>query len=83
MKIEPFDDGSRLMARAAPKVAPQTRAQQIRTSSNPYLNAVAKNVLRDKIGSEDHLHDKKIFYFDDGSFLTFEVSYMAIEDGRE
>lgn len=60
-----------------------TKAQTIRQSANPYLGAVAQNVYREVKGSEDHLADKKVFYFDDGSFLTFEVAYLAVEDGIE
>ncbi len=83
MNIEPFDDGTRLMAKAMPKqaAAPQTEKQRILATSNPYLAAVARCVYRTKADSEDHLHDKKIFHFEDGSLLTFEVSYTAVEDG--
>jgi hypothetical protein len=85
MRIEPFDDGTRLMARAAKKTQqpaePITEAQRVRAMPNPYLAAVARQIRRELIGSKDHLHDKKIFHFEDGSFLTFEVSYMAVEDG--
>lgn len=83
MNIEPFDDGTRLMAKALPKnAAPfQTEKHRILAMPNPYLAAVARCVYRTKVDSEDHLHDKKIFHFEDGSFLTFEVSYMAVEDG--
>lgn len=83
MKIEPFDDGTRLMAKAACKIKPMTEAQQIRASANPYQQAVAKCEYRNVRDSEDHLHDRKIFHFEDGSFLTFEVAYTAIEDGKE
>lgn len=81
MKIEAFDDGTRLMAKGACKVGPMTEAQQIRKMDNPYLRAVARNVRRQIVDSGDHLHDKKIFHFEDGSFLAFEVSYTAVEDG--
>lgn len=60
-----------------------TIAQQIRKAANPYLDAVARNVYRGCKASEGHLSDKKIFYFEDGSFLTFQVSYMAVDDGIE
>ena len=83
MKIEPFDDGTRLMAKAACKIKSMTEAQQIRASANPYQQAVAKCAYRQPIDSSDHLHDRKIFHFEDGSFLTFEVVYTAIEDGKE
>jgi hypothetical protein len=81
MKIESFDDGTRLMAKGVSKVGPLTVAQQIRKLSNPYLAAVARCAYRRICDSEDHLADKKIFHFADGSFLTFEVSYTAVEDG--
>lgn len=81
MIIEPFDDGSRLMAKAQPRAKSLTEAQRIRAMSNPYLSAVARNIHREIKDSIDHLRDKKIFHFEDGSFLTFEVSYMAIDDG--
>lgn len=58
-----------------------TEAQSVRRSSNPYLAAVASHVYRTGVDSEGHLNDKKIFYFEDGSFVTFEVAYAAVEDG--
>ena len=97
MNIEPFDNGERLMAKAAPKkVAAQktaeqkavpkpevrlTEAQRILAMPNPYLAAVARCVYRSKVDSEDHLADKKVFYFEDHSSLPFAVTYTAIEDG--
>lgn len=60
-----------------------TIAQSIRRSSNPYLAAVTANVLREVKNSEGHLHDKKVFYFEDKSFLVFEVAYTAVEDGTD
>lgn len=60
-----------------------TIAQSIRRSSNPYLAAVTSNVLREVQNSQGHLHDKKIFYFEDKSFLVFEVAYSAVEDGTD
>lgn len=54
-----------------------TIAQCIRRSSDPYRAAVTSFSRRDV----PHGGNKKIFYFEDGSFLTFEVSYTAIEDG--
>lgn len=82
MRIEPFDDGSKLMAKATNKpVAKPTQAQRVRALPNPYLAAVARCVYRQPLDSECHLSDKKIFHFEDGSFLTFEVTYTAVEDG--
>lgn len=60
----------------------RTRAQKARTSENPYLSAVASCIRREVLPSENHLNDRKVFHFDDGSFLAFSVSYSAIEDGR-
>lgn len=50
-----------------------TIAQEVRQKPNPYLAAVARAAYREVRQSEEHLHDKKIFHFEDGSFLTFEV----------
>lgn len=65
------------------ETAKLTIAQSIRRSSNPYLAAVTANVLREVKNSEGHLHDKKVFYFEDKSFLVFEVAYTAVEDGTD
>lgn len=85
MTFEPFDDGTRLMEKGRCKVGVLTIAQQIRAMGNPYLRSIASpyQVRRQIIDSADHLTDKKVFYFEDGSYLTFEVSYMAVEDGKE
>lgn len=77
MKIEAFDGEARLFAKAAHK----TEAQKARESANPYLTAIKTQVLREVQTSADHLTDRKIFYFADKSFLVFEVSYAAVEDG--
>ena len=54
-----------------------TIAQSIRRSSDPYRAAVTSFSRRDvPHGSKHH-----VYYFEDGSFLTFEVSYMPVEDG--
>ena len=60
-----------------------TIAQSIRRSSNPYRAAVTSFSRREIIRSDDGGNDKKIFHFEDGSFLTFDVTYTAIEDGSE
>lgn len=83
MTFEPFDDGTRLMEKGRCKVGALTIAQQVRKTSNPYLKAVALNIRRQIVDSNNHLTDKKIFHFSDGSFLTFEVCYMAVEDGAQ
>lgn len=77
MKIEAFDGEARLFAKAAHK----TEAQKAKESANPYLTAIKLQVLREVQPSADHLTDRKIFHFADGSFLVFEVSYKAAEDG--
>lgn len=52
-------------------------AQSIRRSSDPHHAAATSFSRRDiPHGSRHHF-----YYFEDGSFLTFEVSYMAVEDG--
>lgn len=54
-----------------------TIAQSIRRSSDPYHAAIAAFSRRDiPHGSKHHT-----YYFEDESFLTFEVSYMPVEDG--
>ena len=59
-------------------IPPQlTIAQSIRRSSDPHHAAITSFTRRDC----PHGQNKQTFYFEDGSFLTFEVSYTAIEDG--
>lgn len=75
-----FSDGTRerrqaVSAKSDPKHL--NIAQSIRRSSDPYRAAVASFTRRDC----PHGQNKHIYYFEDGSFLTFEVSYTAIEDG--
>ena len=54
-----------------------TIAQSIRRSSDPYRAAVTSFSRRDvPHGSKYHT-----YYFEDGSFLTFEVLYTVVEDG--
>lgn len=58
--------------------APQlTIAQSIRRSSDPHHAAVTSFTRRDVPPGQN----KHTYYFEDGSFLTFEVTYTAIEDG--
>jgi len=52
-------------------------AQCIRRSSDPYRAAVKSFTRRDC----PHNSTRHVYYFEDGSFLTFEVSYMPVEDG--
>ena len=54
-----------------------TIAQCIRRSSDPYRASIASFSRRDC----PHGQNKQTFYFEDGSFLTFAVTYTAIEDG--
>jgi hypothetical protein len=64
-------------------VKPRNIAQSIRKSSNPYLAAITANIRREVKPSVDHRGDTKVFYFEDGSFLTFAVAYEAIADGTD
>lgn len=59
-----------------------TTAKRIRVMANPYLSSVARCVRRNVVDSEDHLHDKRIFHFEDGSFLMFDVTYAVAKDGE-
>lgn len=77
MNTQPFDDGNRRSV----TIKPRTMAQSIRRSSDPYRAAITSFIRREVIRSDDGQSDKKIFHFEDGSFLTFMVSYSAIEDG--
>lgn len=79
MNTEKFSDGKRDRRQAvAVKTSPEqlTIAQSIRRSSNPHHAAITSFTRR-----EAPNHGQRIYYFEDGSFLTFEVSYMAVEDG--
>jgi len=59
-------------------ITPQlTIAQSIRRSSDPYQAAVASFTRREV----PHGQSKHTYYFEDRSFLTFEVTYTAVEDG--
>lgn len=60
-----------------PDSSPVNEAQRIRAMANPYLSAVARCAYRNVVDSEDHLHDKKVFHFEDGSILTFKVAYTV------
>lgn len=62
-------------------IKPRNIAQSIRRSSAPYQAAITSFIRREIIRSDDGQSDKKIFHFEDGSFLTFMVSYAAIDDG--
>lgn len=53
-----------------------TIAQSIRRSSDPHHAAITSFTRR-----EIPHNGLRIYYFEDGSFLTFEVSYTAVEDG--
>lgn len=79
MNPEVFGDGTRDRRQTSTKVkAPNlTIAQSIRRSSDPHRAAITSFTRRDV----PHGQNKQVFYFEDGSFLTFEISYMAVEDG--
>jgi hypothetical protein len=47
------------------------------------LAAITANIRREVKPSVDHRGDTKVFYFEDGSFLTFAVAYEAIADGTD
>lgn len=83
MTFEPFDDGTRLMEKGRCKVGALTIADQIKNMPNPYLKAIACQIRRQIIDSSDHLTDKKVFYFSDGSALAFGVSYHVVEVFKE
>lgn len=80
MHTQVFGNGTRTDRRqpASALVSPQlTIAQSIRRSSNPHHAAVTSFIRREC----PHGHNIHTYYFEDGSFLAFEVSYMAVEDG--
>ncbi len=60
-----------------------TIAQQVRQAPNPYKAAIARLIRRELIDSGDHLTDKKVIHFEDGSALAFAVSYHPLEDWQE
>lgn len=80
MNNDKFSDGRRLMVQPR-TVKARTIAQSIRCSSDPYRASITSFIRREVIRTDDGQNDKKIFHFEDGSFLTFEVSYTAVEDG--
>jgi hypothetical protein len=55
----------------------RTIAQSIRWCRDPHRAAITSFTRRDC----PHGQNKHTYYFEDGSFLTFEVSYLAVEDG--
>lgn len=78
--VEKFSDGTRFDRRQESSQLADghlTIAQSIRRSSNPHHAAITSFNRRDC----PHGQNKHVYYFEDGSFLTFEVSYMAVEDG--
>lgn len=56
--------------------ANMTIAQCIRRSSDPYRASIESFTSRD--ASSDK---RKVLYFEDGSFLCFEITYTAVDDG--
>lgn len=79
MNTDAFSDGTRdRRTNTSSAVTPHlTIAQSIRRSSDPHRAAITSFTRRDV----PHGQNKQIFYFEDGSFLTFEVTYTAVEDG--
>lgn len=95
MNAEKFSDGSRAKVAAdiyvdrasgkpdrrklsAPVVAPQlTIAQCIRRSKDPRKAAIASFSRR----VCPHDSSRHTYYFEDGSFLVFDVIFMPVEDG--
>lgn len=75
MNTRKFGDGNRTI------IKPRTIAQSIRRSSDPYRASITGFIRREVIRTDDGHNDKKIFHFEDGSSLTFEVIYTAVEDG--
>lgn len=76
MNTQKFDDGRRLMVQPS-AVRPRTIAQSIRCSGNPHL-AASTSFSRQEILRDKNIH---IYHFEDESFLSFEVTYTAVEDG--
>jgi hypothetical protein len=54
-----------------------TIAQSIRRSSNPHHAAITSFSRQEILRCQN----KHVYYFEDGSFLTFHVTYSAIDDG--
>jgi hypothetical protein len=54
-----------------------TIAQSIRRSSDPHHAAVTSFSRQEVMRG----HGKHVYYFEDRSFLIFEVAYTAVEDG--
>lgn len=80
MTSKPFLDGVRDRRQSASEKtdpAHLTIAQSIRRSRDPHRAAITSFTRRDV----PHGSNKHTYYFEDGSFLTFEVTYMAVEDG--
>lgn len=57
---------------------PMTIAQSIRRSSDPHHAAVTSFSRQEVLRGQG----RHVYYFEDGSFLMFEVTYTAIDDGR-
>lgn len=58
---------------------PMNKAQQVARLPNPYQASVASMSSRELRQSSGHENDQVIFYFDDGSWLTFRVYREIIE----
>ena len=56
-----------------------TIAQSIRRSSDPHHAAVTSFSRQEVLRGQN----KHVYYFEDRSFLVFDVIYTAVEDGGE
>jgi len=56
-----------------------TIAQSIRRSTDPHRAAITSFSRQEILRGQN----KHTYYFEDGSFLTFEVTFTAVEDGAE
>lgn len=54
-----------------------TIAQSIRRSKDPHRAAITSFSRQEVLRGQN----KHVYYFEDRSFLTFEVTYTAVEDG--
>lgn len=80
VNAEKFSDGTRTDRRQVSNELQDghlTIAQSIRRSSDPHRAAITSFTRREC----PHGQNKHTYFFEDGSFLAFEVSYMAVEDG--
>lgn len=79
MNTEKFVEGTRDRRQAkSSAIKPYlTIAQSIRRSSDPHHAAITSFSRQEILRGEG----KHAYYFEDGSYLIFKVSYAAVEDG--